>query len=340
MQMQKKKYNLVIGLMLVLIALLAVVGIPSKSTGNQTGLITVNTTQIAEEEFTMFLQDQKAMTVNYFVQKYNAEYGAEFWTTEYEGEVPLEVAKQAALEEVIRIKIEQEIAQELGLIKDNQFETIMKLAKEDKSIYGVENLDFFQQYTVYHSKLMLEAQQKYKIKTKDISEKEIQAKYEAIKEEVFQVPDHIETIILEVELLDQANQETYLETITQDIMAGITVEDLQNKYKDQGEINARAKTYGPTEGKDENMSEIDLILKEAAYMLETGEMSMPIYEPGTSYIVICMNRENNGIAALEEVKVVVEDQIKEERFEAYIQAQIDKAKVQIDEVRLSELGMQ
>lgn len=338
--MKKKKNSLVIIGVILLVLFVALVGARQREQAFQGALMTVDGVEVPTEEFALFLQDQKALTVNYFVQTYGAEYGADFWTTAFNQEVPLEKAKKLALEKLIRVKVEQQMAKELGLIKDSKFETIVEMMDKDKSIYGADNLDIFQKYSVYHSKLVLEAEQKHKLAQSDISEEALQVKYEEVKDTIFNAPDDLEVMVLEIEGKEGQVAEQYLQEIRQELEAGTTLSELERKYQDICMITSYIKNYGAAEGKDENMSEVNLILKEEAYELQKGEITQPMLYGNTYYLTICIDREENGVANFEEVKVIVEDIIKEEKFEAAIDTQIDQARVKIDEKVYQAIIMQ
>lgn len=335
----KKVYGGIIGTCFVMALLIAITLKPIKVTSGQEGIVTVNDISVPKEEFSMFLQDEKALTVNYFTQKYGAEYGAEFWQSEYEGENPLDVAKQNALDKITKVKIEQQVAKEMGIISGSEFETILELMKQNESIYGAENLEAFQEYSVFHSKIMLEAEEKYKLKEAKVSEKEVKEKYEKVKETLFHTPDNIKAMQLEIDLLPEISAADSLEAITKDIDAGISVEALQQKYQEVCRITPVSKTYGVGEGKDENISEIDLLLKEETYNLAKNEMTYPIGYEEYYYIMICLEREGGGIAPFDEVQIIVEDMLKEEAFEGYIASKIEKANVVLSEKEYKNLEM-
>lgn len=339
--MKKNKYTIMIGYILALvIGGVAYVSIAKDS--NQTSmtmvmdqdekaLFTINEVSIPKEEYAMFLQDQKALTVNYFTQTYGAEYDADFWSTEYGEEVPIEVAKEAALEKLIRIKVEQQVAKDLGIVGDTYFNTMVEQLEKNKSIYGAENMDLFQKYLVYHSKLVLEAKEKFKNSYQKINEKTLKAKYEELKEVLFDTPDQLNVMEITIEVLKGNDSESVLNEVVKDIDQEISIDDLINKYKDRAIITTKEKDYGIYEGKDSDFSEQDFMLKETAYTLEPGEMTIMIESENIYYILICMERKINGVADFEKVKSVVEEIVKEEAYEAYIDGLVGEVKIIKDE---------
>lgn len=303
-------------------------------------LLVINEVSIPQEEYEMFLQDQKALTVNYFTQTYGAEYDAEFWTTKYGEEIPIEVAKGVALEKLVRMKVEQQVAKELGLIGDTHFNTLIEEMDKNKSMYGAENMDLFQRYSVFHSKLVLDAKNQFKINYKEIDEKILKAKYEEVKETLFNVPDDLKVMELAIEIIEENDTESVLNAILADVGEEITVDDLISKYQGKALIVPKEKNYGVYEGKDSNLSEQDLMLKEMAYTLENGEVTMMMPSEEECYILICVERQTNGIASFDEVKSIVEDMVKEEAYKAYIDGLIDKAKIDKDHQTYNAVMMQ
>lgn len=353
-EMKNNKYKIIIGSVLVMaIGVTVLANIPKDNavpniqepvtlTAQKVegSLLTINEIAIPQEEYIMFLQDQKALTVNYFTQTHGAEYDVDFWESRYGEEVPINLAKEAALEELVRIKIEQQVAKELGLIKDANFNALIDEMEKEESIYGAENMDLFQKYSVFHSKLVLDAKEKFKLNHKKIEEKILKTKYEEVKETMFNAPDDLKVIDLAIEVLDGNDHEVVLNEILEAINQGITIDDLIDTYQGKGIIMPGEKNYGAYEGKDANLSEEDLMLKEVAYTLEAGEMTLPIPSGERYHILVCLERQAKGVADFEEVEIVVEDMLKEEAYENYIDELVAKVKVEINEKEYDAIIMQ
>ncbi|NOU64778.1 hypothetical protein GC096_12145 [Paenibacillus sp. LMG 31461] len=126
----------------------------------------INDSAIDEREFQLFLNDVKAQTAGYFKQTYNADDSASFWTTSFQGEVPIEKAKQLALDRLKEVKVQQFLAQEYGLMNDLSYTAFLKnwltenqrrekAIKNNQVVYGPKQYDERGYYSYVFSNLVL-----------------------------------------------------------------------------------------------------------------------------------------------------------------------------------------
>lgn len=302
-------------------------------------LITIDGTAISEEEFLMFLQDEKAATAAYFYKKYGAEYSSAFWTTDYGGELPIDVAKSRALSKLIEVKSEQQLAVRHGVLKSASFEEIKQELDKESSIYGVDSLALFQKYMVYHSKLVLEAMGKYKAESEGVQEAELLHYYKANQEERYTASDELKVIQFQYVTPHSEKGNQLVKQLEADIANGLTLESLEAKYT-LLELRIGTKNYGSHEGKDENSSELEVMLKNGAYGLKLGEISQPFVYGNQSFILQCAERVEGAMLTFQEVKAAIEDLLKEERFNRIAEETKANAKVTIRSDSYSELLMQ
>lgn len=121
-------------------------------------LLTVDGYGVTEEEYLMFLSEQKAVTANYFWTKYNVQPDAKFWTSEFGGENPLKYAKDKALQDVIRSKIEFLLASEREIFEYKDYNSLIKcmaaenqkrktMQSDGEPVYGLSE---YTPFTYYH----------------------------------------------------------------------------------------------------------------------------------------------------------------------------------------------
>ena len=96
-------------------------------------LLTVDGYGVTEEEFMLFLRDQKAATVNYFWVNYKAESDDKFWTSEFDGVTPLDYAKEKALAAVVQAKEEFILASERGILEYKDYGGMMEEMEEENA---------------------------------------------------------------------------------------------------------------------------------------------------------------------------------------------------------------
>lgn len=88
-------------------------------------LITVDGCPVPQEEFMLFLMDQRALTAAHFGQEYGAEIDEGFWSRDFDGQTPNEYAREAALQELLTAKMETILLRERELADDISYEALM-----------------------------------------------------------------------------------------------------------------------------------------------------------------------------------------------------------------------
>lgn len=125
--------------------------------GDGTYLLTVDGYGVTEEEFLMFLGDQKAAAANYFWTEYQVQPDADFWTTPVNGETPLEYAKEQALDALVTSKVTFIMAAERGILDYQSYDSLMESMEEENAgradkledgevVYGVSQFTPFTYY--------------------------------------------------------------------------------------------------------------------------------------------------------------------------------------------------
>lgn len=323
-----------IGVPIIVILVIIIIFSMDLSKGNTDNksnfVLTVNGTYVPKEEFSLFLQDEKASTASYFYQKYGVQYSEDFWKRKYGNEVPIEVARSKAISKLVKVKVEQELAVNYGILKNTSFDDIQGGMKKEKSIYGAESLNLFQEYGIYHSKILLETKQKFKIKSAAIKEQELLQYYNTHKMDRFKEPDVVKVQQFLITNVDAQKKDEIINSVLQDIQRATSKELLAKKYSGLCTISMQNKQYGSKESKDENSSEMEAMLKEQAYMLSKNEVSKPIQYGSQYFIITCLERTEGKTAEFQEVKASIEDLIKEEKFELEVEDKIKKASININ----------
>lgn len=125
-----RRICLLTALMLVLAMLFTGCGQEKQSKGKDTVgdgayVLTVDGYGVTEEEFLLFLRDQKAVTANYYWVNYQMQPDSAFWNTEVEGKRPIDFAKERALAAVIRARQEFILAAERGILDYQDYNSMM-----------------------------------------------------------------------------------------------------------------------------------------------------------------------------------------------------------------------
>ena len=159
-------------------------------------LLSVDGFGVTEEEFLLFLRDQKAVTVNYYWTNHKLQADGGFWTTEVEGRTPLNFAKEKALDALVRAKQEFLMADEYEILDYVNYDQMMQdmeaenrdraeKASKGEAIYGLSEYTPFTYYTYLSRNLRNEL--KYKLAERsNPSEEELRSAYEANKSNFWQ----------------------------------------------------------------------------------------------------------------------------------------------------------
>lgn len=129
---------------------------------DEEGRVSVNGVEIANEEFKLYLDLNRARVADYFQQTYGAAHGKDFWEKEYGDENPLEHLVAAAKEELVRAQVEKQLAMQAGVLTDTSFEAFLREMKEEEDrrsdahargepVYGPLRLELLSFYSYYMS---------------------------------------------------------------------------------------------------------------------------------------------------------------------------------------------
>ncbi|WP_053373848.1 peptidylprolyl isomerase [Paenibacillus sp. FJAT-27812] len=195
-----KEKRLLIALASILILFIAgAFGLGSMpSTGsNAKTAFTIDKYNVSDREFEAFLQNNKALTTSYFKRTYNADYGKSFWTSTFNGENPLAYAKQKALDELTKVKVEQIIMMENGIVSDISYEAFLQSYEQENKdrakkiannqpIYGPQKYGIAEYYSYYQSMNVQKLIDKWTKEAKStMSGDELKAYYDKVKQRYF-----------------------------------------------------------------------------------------------------------------------------------------------------------
>lgn len=92
----------------------------------------VNGHPISVSEFEHWMLLQRAGVQNYFYVRYKVADSEDFWEKQIEGETPLIMLKEKALEKAVRCKVQQIVSLEKGLVEHIDFDRMMlEMRKEN-----------------------------------------------------------------------------------------------------------------------------------------------------------------------------------------------------------------
>lgn len=181
-------------------------------------LLTVDGYGVTEEEFMLFLRDQKAATVNYFWVNYKAESDDKFWTSEFDGVTPLDYAKEKALAAVVQAKEEFILASERGILEYKDYGGMMEEMEEENAqraskkdsgdaFYGLSEFTPFTYYQYLNGNIRSELEHSQE-ELVEPTKKQLEEVYEANKENLTLGTVYKYTVIYEDGRTEEVTQNT------------------------------------------------------------------------------------------------------------------------------------
>ncbi|MET9793326.1 hypothetical protein [Streptomyces canus] len=87
---------------------------------------TVDGQDIPVRELALYLAQERAATFTHFQQKFGADDGPQFWTTEHDGQTPAAYLRERALADVTRVTVELNLAHRQGLLADSGYDAFLR----------------------------------------------------------------------------------------------------------------------------------------------------------------------------------------------------------------------
>lgn len=156
----KRKATVIIwfaAVILIVLAILMMILTNKKVALPENWLFTVDGFAVTDEEYLFYIQEQRAVTADYFYRTYGAEVDEGFWTRQYgeNQETPSEYAKKSAMTALLRAKQEQIIADELDIAPYKSFDELKsdmvdenakraEMENTGDTYYGLPDLDLYQ----------------------------------------------------------------------------------------------------------------------------------------------------------------------------------------------------
>lgn len=310
-------------------------------------LVTVNHEPVTQREFKQVLSKQRSDVYSYFQRKYGASDNKDFWTHNYEGEVPIEVARKRALDTIVRIKVEQLLAREKGVmdnIHDAHF--LKKLKNENKRrqeavannqvIYGPTTYSESGYFQYIHSNMVLKVKQL--MMEENISMETLRHFYEDRKE-TYRLEDQITIHKITISLLDEAGHydqkikeksKEQLKMMKDQWPHGVYYDDLINKYKHSDHLDM---TYEEVtfDKNDPNLQERVDHVYDISKTLTIGQVSPIIEDKDSVAIIKVVAIEPQGYRPLDEVMYHVQSSYIDETYQQLIDQLVKEADVRIHE---------
>ncbi|RXT30761.1 hypothetical protein BVJ53_00690 [Lacticaseibacillus chiayiensis] len=191
--MKKKKTSLELRLLLGLLSLALTFSIGGCQALKPTDALAVAGTPISTKVYRLFLQNEKALTVNRYVTKYHAKYDTHFWQTKYGRQTPQQAAQVQAMKKLRQFVVEDQALVKAKLL-DKPLAEFAVLKKTNGTGADLTGMAAAQKQ---HRELMLKLQSQYvKAHRKSVTEKQQGGFYSHNKSKYWARPNviHYETL--------------------------------------------------------------------------------------------------------------------------------------------------
>jgi hypothetical protein len=165
-------------------------------------VLTINGEPVSIAEYLHIMSGERANVFSYFSQKYGAKDSGDFWTSSFNGEVPVNKLKQNTIDKLKKIKTEQSLMKLYGITDDISYPCFLEdLRKENERrrvavsknlpIYGPIQYDENIYFEYLHSERTEKLKHILSGKELFISEADIKKYYDQNKEIIFRKPDNL-----------------------------------------------------------------------------------------------------------------------------------------------------
>ncbi|MGG1554581.1 peptidyl-prolyl cis-trans isomerase [Paenibacillus ferrarius] len=338
--------NTKLGLSLLLfICIMAGTGTYYKLKDPQDVVVLINGEPVTVAEFNLLLKDNLAFTYAYFKNKYGIDDKKDFWESTYSGENPLTVVKERTLENLKKIKVQQRLAKEKGVIDEISYTSFLTKWKEEnrrrqaavksnKVIYGPVQ---YAEKDYYHyvlsnmiTKLKATLQSQKEIMTSD----DVLRRYYEENKLNFRASDtkKIEEIAIAFDTdRQQQDARIVMEMIRNQLNEGQGLKSVMDHY----EMNPSMKISYEAQVWDKTAERLGYrtspMMQSIVQRLEAGHVSEVFDENGALHMVTCTESIAGGYLTFDEVKHGLLETYVNFKYDEIIDHLIRHAEVKINE---------
>jgi hypothetical protein len=323
-------------------------------------IATVNNDPIYVDEFREKLLIQRIPVEQYFREKYGVAVNGDFWESSYDGGNPLKKAKEMALNEYVKIKVEQELGRDKGLVEDISYPAFLKqLEQENKRrkkavennevIYGPIEFQKNVYYEYLRSNLEIKLKEVLESKEIQFTEEDLMKYYEQAKDSIYRKEGEVKITKIYITYMDESGnvidgkREEVLRKIKEvklKMDEGERIENIPSMTKNVEALKVSYKEQAFNETTAKQDAQTSSELKSQARRLSLGEISDIYEEYNTFYFIKCIEKESDGYKPFEEAKENVKVKFIDKKYEELIDKLVKDAKVEINEDIYERMKMQ
>lgn len=295
---------------------------------NESGVVAyVNGEAVETAEFMMIAASYKAEVVNYFYEKYTADYNSDFWQQDFDGENPHDVLAEKTMDKIVSTKLLQIEAKKNKVIKSCRYSDFMEQLENENSkrtsdkasgkrVYGVINYTAEEYYDDQTAKTKLTLLKK-KEEELNPSDEELLKYYDETKDKSFK-------------LMNESNLTFFrLENTAYDKM-----QELLQAVENGGDVQSKASELG-AESEDmdvdnESFRYLSIQFPNVLELIEQNEYPIysAVFEKDGKLCLVCVNEiKDGGYKEFEDVKTNVLSDYVENMLDEYLEEKREKVKI-------------
>ncbi|KRE59671.1 peptidylprolyl isomerase [Paenibacillus sp. Soil750] len=324
-----------------------------EDSANAVSVASVDGEVVEASEFSVFLLAERAKILAYFQHTYGAEDGPKFWTTSFQGEVPLEKITKDVLQKVTMVKVQQSLGIQYGHLRDASYTAFLeelriendrrtKDAGSGKPIYGPKQMDAKVYYEMRQSQLLEDLKRKMN-SSATIKEEEIKAYYDANQRDFVKAGmSKVNMFSIPYSLTNEGTSKIGAEHQLQDVIEKLEVGE---DFKTVTELYCKNQpsTYSCKEQVfDARSARMDVMTRPAialaAKSLQKGEISGVIEEHQTLNLLQCMEKQEDALLPLDEVRKGIAQKLGDQAFDRFLQDKVSQAELIVNDEVLKSVA--
>jgi len=330
--------------LIVLAALLAFTPVPQAEEDLFEPVVRINGTPVAKGEFLILLSQQRAAVFNYFRDKYGTQDHPTFWTTSYGGEIPAEKAKELALKEIVRIKTQQQLAQQHGILVDTSYAAFSsKLQQENQRrkqmvdqgqvIYGPIQYDEAGYYDYLISNMIIDLKEQLVNNNVIIfTDTSLQSFYELNKERYRKIPT-LRAQVIAIQYTDDTDKlaaKTKIDQVRKILSDGDSMAKLGQSYRENPSSNIvyQEELFDESTSRHDDLDQFRLAVKTVAETLEVNQVS-DVFEIDKHFYIISVIEKNTAYKSFDEVRDHVRSDYIDKQYDALVEQLIREAEAEV-----------
>ncbi|WP_160500836.1 peptidylprolyl isomerase [Paenibacillus dendrobii] len=309
-------------------------------------VLTVDGEAVTAMEFQAAMSRERIGVIQQFQSRYGAEFDQGFWQRRYDGQTPLEVLRQKALEQITKLKVQQIAAKREGIVTDISYDGFLKSREEEnrrrqedagrgKVIYGPLQFGQEEYYQYTFSLMLTRLQERLAAGELASSPEEIDVFYEKNKNVLYRQTPSIRTRKLFI-----SGSEGEAASLAKQAQA--EAQQLQSLAEAAETMNGKVET-------DVQLFDAQTLRNDARYMpelleaarrLAPGEISGVVPVAGGYAILQCVERQEGGYASMEQANEDIRSRLMEQKYESWLMDQVRRAKVETHREMLDSMDVQ